>query len=345
MKKILILLLVGTFFISGCLKIGSTPPPAVVGIFKSFDGGETWIERNLFLYSGGTGSMNTVSVKEFVFDPQDANAIYLMSKGNGLFYSYDSGDSWQKAQGVGDIVVESVAIDPTNKCTIYVTRANTILKSIDCNRSWSEVFIDTRADKLVTALAVDHFDSRVVYAGNSAGDILKSLDGGINWRVVNRINNPIKKFLIDPNDSRIIYIATQSAGLFKTISAGADWFDINDGLKPYSGSTEYKELIFDSTGVDSLMLVSKYGLLKTTDGGTTWQPLTLITPPATTDIFSVAISPANGQEIYYATASTFYKTFDGGENWVTKRLPSSGVAEYILIHPLQPNIIFMGMSN
>lgn len=289
--------------------------------------------------------METVNVKSLTFDPQDFSAVYLNSKGNGLFYSYDNGDSWQKANAVGDVLVESVAIDPTDKCTIYATRANTILKSTDCNRTWAEIYIDTRADKNVTALAVDHFDSRIVYAGNSDGDILKSLDGGINWRVIERLNNPVRKLLIDENDSRIIYLATQSAGIFKTISAGADWFDINDGLKPFSGSMEYKELVFDPTADDSLMLVSKHGLIKTNDGGATWQPLTLITPPATTDIFSVAINPSNGQEIYYATASTFYKTFDGGENWVTRRLPSGALAEYILIHPLQPNVVFMGMSN
>lgn len=345
MKKISILVFLIAIVVSGCVQFGETPPPAVVGVFKSFDKGDTWVEKNLFLHSGGVASINGVSVKELVFDPEDPRAIYLNSKTSGLFYSYDSGESWQKANPIGDGLIESVAIDPLNKCVVYATYANTILKSVDCSRNWGEVYIDTRPDKLVTALAVDHVNNLIVYAGNSAGDIFKSLDGGSNWRVVERLNNPVKKIMIDPEDSRVLYVATQSNGIYKSESAGADWYDLNDGLKPYSGSFEYKQLIFDPTKSNSLMLVSKYGLIKTDDGGATWTPLTLITPPASTDIFSVAINRANGQEIYYATGSTFYKTFDGGENWVTKRLPSTGYAAYMVNDPIDPNVLYMGMSN
>jgi photosystem II stability/assembly factor-like uncharacterized protein len=91
--------------------------------------------------------------------------------------------------------------------------------------------------------------------------------------------------------------------------------------------------------------VAKYGLLKTNDGGQTWQAISLITPPASTDIYSVAINPQNNLEIYYATASTFYKTVDGGQNWITRRLPTGAVATYLYVDPLEPNVIYMGMSN
>jgi len=104
-------------------------------------------------------------------------------------------------------------------------------------------------------------------------------------------------------------------------------------------------LIFDLTTPDSLILVSKYGLLKTADSGLNWEPINLITPPASTDIFSIAINPKDNHEIYYATASTFYKTTDGGQNWITKRLPTAAVATYMQVDPNDPNIIYMGLSN
>ena len=123
------------------------------------------------------------------------------------------------------------------------------------------------------------------------------------------------------------------------------WAEINDGLRQYSGAFEYKDLIFDLTLPDALLLIAKYGLLKTEDGGRTWQGISLITPPASTDIFAVAISPVNNQEIYYATASTFYKTVDGGKNWITKRLPSNARASYLAVDPLDPNVLYLGLAN
>lgn len=344
--KFLVLILLATVFIAGCtIRIGSSGGSGVTGVFKSFDKGNTWVEKNLFFHSNGLGSINRVNVINLTFDPQDRLAIYLAADGSGLLFSYDGANSWQKAKQVGDGRILSVAVDPKNKCVIYATFANTILKTVDCSRGWSEIYIDTRADKAVTALALDSFNNLVVYAGNSAGDILKSSDGGINWRVIHRIDNPIKKILIDFNDTRILYVASQNRGIFKTTNAGTSWAEINDGLRQYSGAFEYKDLIFDLTLPDALLLIAKYGLLKTEDGGRTWQAISLITPPASTDIFAVAISPVNNQEIYYATASTFYKTVDGGKNWITKRLPSNARASYLAVDPLDPNVLYLGLAN
>jgi len=347
MKKILILSILAVVFLAGCtIKLGgNTEQVAIAGVFKSYDSGTTWAPKNLFLYSGGAGSIAGVDVLSLVMDPQDNRAIYLASKSSGLLYTYDAASSWMKANAIGDVAIDSVAVDPINKCTIYITRANTIVKSTDCSRSWIEIYTDTRSSANITALAVDQYNNSVVYAGNNEGDILKSVDGGTEWRVIKRLGDRISKILIDENDTRVIYVATKSKGIFKTITAGADWLDINDDLKQYSGALEYRNLIFDKSLPDSLMLVAKYGLIKTLDGGATWQAIKLITPPATTDIYSLAINPANNQEIYYATKSTFYKTLDGGQNWITKKLPTNTVPTFLLIDPLEPNVIYMGLTN
>jgi photosystem II stability/assembly factor-like uncharacterized protein len=336
---------IATIVLSGCsIRFNNQQPVSTAGIFKSADSATSWTPHNLFLHSGGSGSMDGVNVLDLSFDPQDFDAIYLNSESSGLLYSYDAGSSWQQAVALGNTKIEAVVIDPRNKCVIYVTAANTIRKSVDCSRTYAEVYIDTRADKVLTALAIDSFNNLVVYAGNTVGDILKSFDGGATWQVIHRIPNQlIRTILIDPNDTRIIYVATQNNGIYKTTNAGADWADINDGLRQFSSVFDFRDLMFDSSQRDSLLLVSKYGLLKTTDGGGTWEPFQLITPPTSVDIFAAAINPQNNREFYYATASTFYKTVDGGENWITTRLPSASRPATLLIDPRQPNVIYMGM--
>ena len=190
---------------------------------------------------------------------------------------------------------------------------------------------------------VDSFNPDNIYAGNSVGDIYKSEDGGNNWRVIHRTKDQIKKLLMNQNDTRIIYAATNRKGIFKTNDAGASWADVNDDMKKYSGALEYKYIMFDTTLPDSLLYVAKYGLLKSDNGGITWNPITLITPPATTDILVAAINPDNNQEIFYSTRTTYYKTLDGGENWITKRLPSKAVPTYLIIDPTDSAILYLGM--
>jgi len=346
MKKLLFALILTTVFLSGCLiKLGNSQPSAVAGVFKSFDKGNTWVERNVFLHSGGVASIGSLNVINLTFDPQDDKAVYLASEADGLLYSYDGGDSWMKVNSFPNGKINSVVVDPYNKCVIYATFGNTILKTTDCSRTWSEIYVDTRADKAITALAIDAYDNLVVYAGNTAGDILKSTDGGDNWRVIHRVDDQISKILIYPSDTRIIYVATNARGIFKTTNGGATWSDMNEGLQKYSGSFEFRNLIFNSGVSNSLILVAKYGLLKTVDGGLNWEPIQLITPPTSVDIFSIAINPENNNEIYYATASTFYKTVDGGLNWITKRLPTGAVATFMKVDPADPNVIYMGLSN
>jgi len=339
-------LLVSVFWLGGCmLQFGNEKPAGVAGIFKSYDKGTNWLQKNLFLHSGGTGSIAGINIMSLTFDPQDNKAIYAATDANGLFYSYDSGESWMKAGPVGNGRIEAVAIDPKDKCTIFATFANTILKSTDCSRSWKEVYIDTRADKAVTALAIDPYNNSLIYAGNTAGDILLSADGGGNWQVNKRLGDRVMKLMIASNDNRVIYAPTKGQGIFKTTDAAANWTNLSDSLKNFAGALEYKNLMFDFSQPNALLLVSKYGLIRTKDGGASWEAVKLITPPSSVDIFSAALNPKNSAEIYYATATTFYKTTDGGGNWITTRLPSTAVATYLAVDPVDSNVLYMGLTN
>lgn len=342
-KKLLFSIAALTVFITGCTVGSGNQAPVVAGVFKSIDKGESWFARNTFLDSSGIGSTAKVDVLSMIFDPLDDRAIYLATANAGLLFSYNTADSWFRATTLGDGKIESVAIDPSDKCTIYATRGNTIVKSTDCSRNWVEIFIDAKVENRLTAVAVDSFNPKNIYAGNSIGYIFKSEDGGNNWRVIHRTKSIIKKLLINSNDTRIIYAATNRKGIFKTNDAGISWSNVNDDMKKYSGALEYKHIMFDTSQVDSLLYIAKYGLLKTDDGGDTWNPITLITPPASTDILAAAISPDDNQEIFYATRSTFYKTFDGGENWITRRLPSRAVPTYLILDPSDSAILYLGM--
>jgi photosystem II stability/assembly factor-like uncharacterized protein len=294
-----------------------------------------------------------------VLDPNDNNAIYLATN-NGLFYSYDGGESWQlvKYFALKQINnISSVSVDYFNKCAIFVSAANKIYKSTDCSRTFTEVYVDTTREGLViTNIATENFNNNVVYASNNKGDILKSDDYGLHWRLLKSLSDSIKQILVDNNDTRIIYFLTEKKGLFKTTDGGATWSDdlevvidnkkvkdpINKAIGNFKDGKLGKYLAQDLTQKDTLILACKYGLLRTTDGGMTWKEIQLVTPDRGANIYSLAIDPKNSNNIYYGTDTTLYKSVDGGNTWQTQKAPTIGYINFLLVDPKDSKFIYLG---
>ncbi len=341
MKKKLVILFLLVFILGGCtLSFGSSKKPNA-GVFKSFDKGGDWQMMRSLVLPGGRGDIVTVNVLELKFDPQDNNAIYMISEENGLFYTYDGGENWVQPSQINSGRVNDLAVDPNDKCTIYIGFSNRVLKSTDCNRSWQEIYIDTRPQS-ITAVAVDSDNSSFVYFGNAAGEIIKSVNGGASWSTIKRFGGAVSKIVADPKRGGVFYAATAKNGYYKTTDGGASWVSLEEGLKKFSGYNEFYDLIINTDNTDNLWLVCRYGILKSLDGGASWEALNLITPPLSTRVLAFAVSPVNPQELYYATQSTFYKSTNGGGDWVTKRLPTAAAAGYLLVDPINPSIIYLG---
>lgn len=330
---------------AGCVTIqGGGGAGTDGGVYKSGNYGEEWIQKVAVLtIPGRAASMAGVNAITIATDPQDPRALYLGTAESGLWVSYDGAESWFAAGSLARGKVPAVAVDPKTKCTIYAAFENKVMKSVDCSREFKSVYFDSRAGVTATAVAVDNFDPRIVYAGLSTGDLLKSTDAGASWSPSFRFESPVRKILIDHRDTRIVYAATAERGIWKTTNSGKDWANVNEGLDKFSGAKTFRDMVIDRSATDTLVLASQYGLLKTRDGGKSWEALRLLTPPGSATIYSLAVNPKDGNEIYYSTASTFYKTTNGGLNWATRKLPSSRAGTALHIDPLNPSVVYLGV--
>jgi photosystem II stability/assembly factor-like uncharacterized protein len=319
------------------------PAPADGGIFRSTDKGMSWAQKVLIpTVTGAPKSFTGANIVTMAVDPEDNKTVYIGTEGSGMLVTYNSGESWLSPERINRGTINAIAVDPKSKCTIYASAENKIYKSTDCSRFWENVYFDSRTDKLITTIALDAYNPAIIYAGISSGDLIKSDNAGLTWNTIKRFDDRIDKVLIDKFDSKNVYVAIKGRGIFKTTDRGSTWVDLNKDLKQYSGSFEFKNLIQDQTGRDSLFLVSKYGWLKTSDAGNTWQGIALLTPPGSAVIYSSAVNPQNNKEIFYCTATTFYYTADGGITWKTQKLPTTRLASYLLIDPVNPSVIYMG---
>ncbi|MEK7115923.1 MAG: YCF48-related protein [Patescibacteria group bacterium] len=333
------------FFGQGCLGPAKGPAGPDLGVYKTLDGGQTWTHKRT-LVSGPkiTGAVASMSILTMVFDPQDRSTIYLGTAENGIVFTRDGGDSWQRSKSLTTGRVNAVAVDAKNKCTVYAASGNKLYKTSTCGLDWSQIFFNPRTDVSFTRIAVDWYNPTILFAGSSDGDVFRSVDSGEHWQVAKRVDGiPITSIVIDPRDSRVIYAGTQSDWIWKSADGGVTWAQIKKQFgDDLPDARRIVQIVADPVAANVVYSVSKYGILKSLDGGASWTPQKLTSPPSTMKINALAIDPKNNQRLVFAGVATLQFSDDGGASWTPKKLPTTQTGSSLLIDPLETNTIFLG---
>ncbi len=346
-KKIFLIALffILPFFLTGCslrFRTGNEDG----GVFKSFDKGATW-QQKVFVsqVKKKVTTISDVDVTCIVINNKDSNFIYLGTLADGLWQSFDGGEKWASVL-TNKGKINSIVFDSSSSSIAYVSMGNIIFKTADKGKSWEKIYLDA-GQQAITALAADSNDSSKIYAGLNDGRFLNSTDYGETWQVLNNFSDVIKQILIAENNSKIIYVATASRGFYQTVDGGNGWLDLTLNQK-FSGIRTFKFAIFDQTKSNSLIIATKFGLLKTKDAGITWEEIKLLTLPGKADIISLAINPFDANEIYYGTSISNHllKTRDGGETWETIDLNDKTERRpvYLAIDQANPDVLYLGVA-
>jgi photosystem II stability/assembly factor-like uncharacterized protein len=331
---------------AGCF---GAPAPATGpdgGVFVTRDYGTKWDQLKILNLGTKLGSIADVGTVSVAFDPQDPQAIYMGTTENGVLYSLDGGQSWQLAKGLSTGRVSAITVDAKDKCTVYVARSNQIHKTVNCGREWAEAYAHAKADTAITALVSDWFNPKILYAGTSQGDILRSDDGALTWRVLRRVEGArINSLALDPKDSRVMYVATQGAGVLKTVDGGANWVEYNrQQFQDYNNARSPHAVVVDPMVTDRVYHLSKYGILRSDDGGLSWKALQLPTPPGEVDVKAFAINPKDSKVIVYASKNAIVMSSDAGVTWSSKKLPTKRDVPWLIFDSAAPQGLFLGTT-
>jgi photosystem II stability/assembly factor-like uncharacterized protein len=163
-----------------------------------------------------------------------------------------------------------------------------------------------------------------------------------------------------PTDTGTIWAGSASGGLWKTTTAGVGtqaWERIPLGFPALSISAitidpEHPDTMYVGTGevynytaaqpgVVNRTTRGNYGigLLRTTNGGLSWEKSIDWSLTEMRGIWKIAIHPGNNKIIYVATTEGLLKSTDGGDNW--ENIHPIPMAMDLEISPLDPNIIFV----
>jgi hypothetical protein len=107
------------------------------GVYKSADGGETWIDANVGLPLRPGYSLN---IEHLTLDPRVPGTIYAAADTSHVFKSVDAGATWTSSSlGLEATNVNTVVIDPADSSVLYATGVG-VYKSTDAGKSWKPSF-------------------------------------------------------------------------------------------------------------------------------------------------------------------------------------------------------------
>ena len=138
-----------------------------VGIYKSTDGGETWMPAN----NGLAEDLGSMDVHEIVASPTTPGLLYAGTRA-GVYRSTDGGGSWAST-GFSE-GVRSLLIDPTDPSSLYAGTDAGLFWSADGGDAWQR--LESVPAKPVTGLAMDALGKALYAAVNRVG-IFKGVKG------------------------------------------------------------------------------------------------------------------------------------------------------------------------
>ncbi|MCB0552558.1 MAG: T9SS type A sorting domain-containing protein [Phaeodactylibacter sp.] len=163
-----------------------------------------------------------------------------------------------------------------------------------------------------------------------------------------------------PTDPNIIYVGAAGGGLWKTTTAGVGaqaWERVPLGypvlgvsaiaINPdnpdemYIGTGEVYNYTVASPGVSDRLTRGSYGIgiLKTSDGGQSWQKSLDWSYEEMRGVWDVAVNPENPNTVFAATTEGIFRTYNAGATWDMVHDYPMGVD--IELYPLDTNIVFV----
>ena len=268
------------------------------GVYKSSNAGKTW--KNL-------GLEKTFRISRVIVHPTDTNTVYVASLGHthgpqqerGIYKTTDGGKTWERVFFVNENTgCADLAIDPKNPNILYAAMWEVEIKT------WN------------------------LKSGGVGSGIYRTKDGGKTWEPLrNGIESgpahPVGKTSVDVaySNPKVVYalVEDKEPRLYRSEDGGDSWklMHKHHGMGQRAG---YYTRLRVSTADENTVYTISVGIMKTTDGGKTFDKKFNQWAPGG-DNHDMWFDPKDGKRILCAHDGCLNMTFNEGKTWQNINLP------------------------
>jgi photosystem II stability/assembly factor-like uncharacterized protein len=319
-------------------------------------------ENGLFILTKADGkwkfdsrSLEGWAITDIATLASQSNTVFVGTRGDGVWRSNDYGRSWEKPcyGKPGPNKVRCVTIDPRNSDTLYAgTEPIDVFVSGNRGKNWTRLdsirqipwvesvnYPGFTVEPHVRDIVLDPSDSNKVFVALQVGYILKSVDAGKSWKLLNRdLDADVHTIVIHPSDTNRMFIATGGYDFRKGTVKGRALYATSDGGETWSPmalefSQEYSvPLVMHPKNPDVLYTAvansqpSKWRrrptgaealMIRTKDGGKHWERFGSGDEEISRNYPEAISIDENAPEKFYIglRSGDLYGTEDGGETW------------------------------
>ncbi len=302
----------------------SAPAYMAVGgsLFRSLDAWATW--------SPVGAGLPASYLSDVAVAPQNAQLVYFsIWDGGGVFRSSDGGETWRPVfRGLPDPLVQELMVPAGPVGTVFAIAPYAgIYRSRDRGETWTDVSPPGQRPANYFQLVAHPLHPERLAAHTSSG-LWRSTNGGDTWTSWNAglPSDPSSPsglgfVTLVPGDQDVAFVTVYQT-LYRS-QAGKPWKRI--GQIPVN-SFAYVNALLALPGTPAVLLAGQDGentsatpgILRSRDGGKTWEPLSLLGET----VYELRYLPAVGRAVALARSGAFYSS-DLGTTW---KRTGSGVA-------------------
>ncbi|MFP4082198.1 MAG: VPS10 domain-containing protein [Candidatus Aminicenantes bacterium] len=313
------------------------------GIYRSSDGGETWMKRDNGIKEG-----NEISFRGFAVHPFDSDIVFAgaeissgiqgkefdLTRGK-IYRTQNGGEDWQ-CVWTADNLVRIIIFDPQNPDIMYAStgifdreayngEGVGVLKSLDGGDTWFPInngIPNSQGNRFIGFLEMhpDHSGILFAAAGNNAmgrGGIFRTTDGGEHWKKV-LADDIFTVVTLSPSNPNVVYAGSEHS-FYRSSDMGETWQELRKEAEGCWGPPGVRAGFPISAVVDPkdplTVFVNNYngGNFVSKDGGQTWEDCSDGYTGA--HLHDIAVDKSNSAVVYTIGRSGPFVSRNGGSSW------------------------------